>query len=406
MRAVGSLKHRVSELNILKSIEGGIVKSITRSSPNRRIGRIRLARFAVSAVALATTASLAGVAPAGASGLTTLNVAEVGGTYVATTLIGINAGIFKHYGLNLNLSYVAGTTVSIGDVLSGTSQVGFTSVGGILPADEAGDNLQLFTNVESSPTVLLDFPNNNDSLMVAQGSSITSPAQLVGQTVGLVNLAGTGALQAAIAVTQAGGKWSKVNTVVVPFANMPAEIANGTIAAAVEIQPFASDAGQKMLTNLDASTLGVPSSGYFATNSYIKANPGIIQAFAEAQQQSILYAAQHKNLITPTILAEASGLPASESSSFSTPTQIAFSTSLNPAGLVNYEDTAAAYGFLTGPVMPVSELVYTASGTPMTKLLFNSKAQYITTITCRKGKITHKVTMGNARCPAGYKKVG
>jgi NitT/TauT family transport system substrate-binding protein len=306
-----------------------------------------------------------------------LNVAEIGGSVLATTIIGENAGIFKHYGLNLNLSFVAGITPSIGDVLSGTAQIGFTSIGGLLPADEAGDNVQLIANVETDGTKLLAFPNNTDSLMVAAGSSITSPAQLVGKTVGLVNLVGTGALQADIAVTQAGGKWSQVSTVVVPFANMPAELANGTIAAAVEIQPFSSQSGQHLLTNLDASTIGVVPNAYFATNSYIAAHPSVIKAFAEAQQESILYTEAHQNKITPTILAEAAGVPTSEASQFTKPPVISFSTSLNPTGLIGYEDTAAAYGFLTGPVMPVSALVYTAPGTPMTTLLFNAAGKFV-----------------------------
>jgi NitT/TauT family transport system substrate-binding protein len=382
------------------------MKLINRKALPRGRGRAAIAKLAVGAVALSTTAamSLTGTSSA-ATSLTTVNVAEVGGTYVATTVIGMNAGIFRHYGLKLNLSFVPGTTVSIGDVLSGTSQVGFTSVGGIIPADEAGDKLQLFTNVESSPTALEPFPYNSDSLMVAAGSSITSPAQLDGKTVGFVNLAGTGALQADIAITQAGGHWSSVNKVVVPFANMPAEIANGTIAAAVEIQPFASQAGQQLLTNLDASTLGVPSSGYFASQTYILSHQALIQAFADAQQQSILYTQAHQSLITPAILAEAAGVPTTEASQFTVPKVTTFSTSLNPGGLKAYERIASVYGFLRGPIMLASELVYTPLGTPMTKLLFNAKGQYISTISCSKKHTIHKVTGVNPRCPAGYKKV-
>jgi NitT/TauT family transport system substrate-binding protein len=336
--------------------------------------------------------------------LTTINIAQISTSFGATTIIGENAGIFKHYGLQLNFNFVSSPPIGYAAVLSGTAQVAFASTGTLIPADMAGEGLKYISNVEVSSTNIPPFPNNADSLMVAAGSTITSPAQLVGKTLGLAVLVGGGALQAQIAVTTAGGDWSKVNKVQVPYANMPAEIANGTIAAAVENQPYLREAGQKQLVELD-STTPYTLTGYVASASYIASHKAIVNAFEEAQQQSILYTAAHLSKITPTILAEAAGLPASEASLFTVPGKINFSTNLFPQGILSYEKLMQTYGALAaGPLMPASAMTYTAPGTPMTKLLFNSAGKYIgkTTITCTKGKLTKKVTAVNPKCPAGY----
>jgi hypothetical protein len=186
---------------------------------------------------------------------------------------------------------------------------------------------------------------------------------------------------------------------------MAAEIANGTIAAAVEISPYNTQAGQQQLKDLDSTTTGAPPNGWVATAAYIATHKALINAFVEAQQQSILYTAAHFSKITPAILAEAAGVPASEASSFTVPTKINFSTSLNPPGILSYQKDMQTYGFLAvGPLMPVSALTYTAPGTPMTKLLFNAAGKFIVkkTITCVKGTLTRKVTGVNPKCPSGY----
>jgi NitT/TauT family transport system substrate-binding protein len=351
------------------------------------------------AVAVPTSASSA------STKLTTINVAAVPGAVLATTIIGENAGIFKHYGLVLNISHALSPLISFADLLSGTAQIGFASTGTLIPADVAGEGIKYISNVEVSSTNLIPYPNNFDSLMVATGSSITSAAQLVGKNLGLAVLTGQGALQAAVAVTQAGGDWSKVNLVAMPYANMAAEIANGTIAAAVEISPYNTQAGQQQLKDLDSTIAGAPLNGYVATAAYIASHKALINAFVMAQQQSILYTAAHFSKITPTILAEAAGVPVSEASSFTVPTKINFSTSLNLPGILSYEKVMQTYGFLAaGPLMPISALSYTAPGTPMTKLLFNATGKFIVkkTITCVKGKLTKKVTGVNPKCPSGY----
>jgi NitT/TauT family transport system substrate-binding protein len=316
----------------------------------------------------------------------------------------MDAGIFAHYGLKLNISFASSTVITNADVLSGHAQIGYSSTGTLIPADQAGAGLKYISNLEVSATKLTPFPGNNQSLMVAAGSTITSPAQLVGKTLGLGGLTGGGALEAAIAISTAGGDPSKVNKVVVPYADMPAEIANGTIAAAVEIAPYYTASGQQLLENLDQTVAGVADTGYVASAAYIATHLALVKAFAQAQQESILYTQANFSKITPALLARASGLPASEASSFTAPKALNFSTNLNPPGFLIFEAIREKYGFMTGPIMPIAALNYTAPGTPMTKLLFNSAGKYIgkTTITCAKGTLTKKVTAVSPRCPAGY----
>jgi NitT/TauT family transport system substrate-binding protein len=371
----------------------------------RAVMRSRVGALVVAGLTIAATAVAVPISVSSATSLTTLNVAEIGGSYEATTLIGENAGIFAHYGLKLNLSFVSSPTISYADLLSGSAQIGFASTGSLIPADMAGEGIKYITNIEPSPIHLLPYPNNKDSLMVATGSPITSAAQLAGKTVALANLSAGSEIFLAIAVTKAGGNISKVNLVSVPYANMAAEIANGTITAAVETAPYYTQAGQQQLENLDPLTPGSPGSAYAATASYIASHKALISAFVKAQQQSILYTAANFSKLTPTILAESAGVPVSEASSFTVPTKINFSTDLNPPGILSYQELMQTYGFLAaGPLMPISALSYTAPGTPMTKLLFNAAGKFIVkkTITCVKGKLTKKVTGVNPKCPSGY----
>jgi NitT/TauT family transport system substrate-binding protein len=368
-----------------------------------------LGRVSVSVVAGLTLTSMAAVVPSSVSSastkLTTLNVVLIGSSMDVPTVIGMDAGIFAHYGLKLNLSFVASPTIVAGDILGGTDQIGFLSTGALISADAAGEGIKYISNIEVNPSKFLPFPNNSYSLMVASGSSITSAAQLMGKTVGLGVLAGAEALQIAVAVTTAGGDWSKVNKVQVPYANMPAELANGTIAAAGEVQPFSTEPGQQLLTDLDETTAGDAQVGFSATAAYIASHPALVKAFAEAQQESILYTQANYSKITPVVLAQASGLPVSEASLFTVPTKIYFSTNLNPPGILSFEKIMQTYAFLAaGPLMPLSALVYTAPGTPMTKLMFNAAGKFIVkkTITCVKGTLTRRVTGISPKCPSGY----
>ncbi len=58
------------------------------------------------------------------------------------------------------------------------------------------------------------------------------------------------------------------------------------------------------------------------------------------------------------------------------PPKLVYSDDLAPSTIVKYEQFMHTYGFLNGPVLPLSEVSWIARGTPMKKALFNNFGKY------------------------------
>lgn len=180
------------------------------------------------------------------------------------------------------------------------------------------------------------------------------------------------------AVEKAGGNFNDVNITTVPFADMAAALKSGAVQAAFEVPPYiqlGEQAGeQQQLADLDSLTAGLTPQCYMATNVYIRTHKSLLTRFVQAQDQAILFAAAHPSEADAEIPV-VSGLPPAEAKA-SVPPKLVYTDELAPSTIVKYEQFMNTYGFLEGPVLPLSYVAWVARGTPMKKLYFSPSGKY------------------------------
>jgi NitT/TauT family transport system substrate-binding protein len=308
--------------------------------------------------------------------LTTLNIGEVPFYANIPLALGEKVGIFAHYGLQVNLQPASNVNVIIANLHSGHQQLGFVTTPLLLKADEAGQDVKCVTPLGPANNVNQAYPEN--AVMVAKGSNITSLAQLSGKTVGLNELEGSNELYLEAGVTAAGGNFASIKLATVPFADMAAALKSGAIQAGFEVPPFITSgeqAGdQQLLADLDSVTSPWTTDCYAATSSYISANTALLTRFAQAEDQSILYAAAHPSEALAEI-GTVSGLSA-QAAKADVPPDIVYTDNLAAATLITYADFMGKYHDLNGPALTQSEIAWVAPGTPATKLLFADGGKY------------------------------
>lgn len=348
----------------------------TRHGRRRRVTRVVGATSTLAL--LASVGGLGSTLPrANAQSLYSITIAEQPFNGLAATQLGQDKGIFAHYGLKVTLKPVSTVAVITAEVQSGQAQIGYGVLAITDNAIEKGVGVKCVAPVENKAEPIKGYPQG--AFMVAKNSPIKSASQLEGKTVGLPALQGPDYLEAKEAVTVAGGKWTSVKTAAIGFADMNAALHSGEIQAANEVSPFIEQglaSGEtRILTDFDTYLAGLTGQCYMASNSFISKNKTILDKFVQAQDQSILFASKHPAEANAEI-AKVSGLPASAVKG-SLPPKIFYSDNLAPATMVKYEQWQKKWGGLEGAVLPASKLAYIAPGTPMTKLLFNSRGKYI-----------------------------
>jgi len=329
----------------------------------------------VVAVAVTTGTTVAAGAKASPK-LTSLTLEDVPFYANAPLALAQKVGIFAHYGLKVTLETAANVNVILADLHSGLSQLGFATTPLVLNADEAGQGVKCVSPMGPANIVNPAFPQN--AVMVAKNSDISSLKQLQGSTVGLNQLAGSNELYLQVGVQKAGGDFSQVKLATVPFADQSAALASGLIKAAFEVPPFIQQgeaAGQtKLLANLDSVTAPDTTECYVATNGYIASHASVINRFAQAEDQAILYAKAHPAAMKAEI-SPVSGL--SQSSALAlVPPKIVMTDSLAPATMVDYESLMVTAKALNGSPIPAKQFTYIAPGTPMKKLLFGKGGKF------------------------------
>ena len=350
----------------------------SRRGARRRLGALAgcLALSGALTGALTTGVGASARPQASTQKLTTLDLAEVPFYAYAATWLGQRVGIFRHYGINIVLNPASNVNIILAELHSNQDQIGFTSTALLLSADETGQGVKCVAPLDTVNEPDPSYPAN--ALMVAANSSITSLKQLDGKTVALNQPAGSNQLFLKAAVEQAGGNYSSINVTTVPFADMAAALKSGAVDAAFEVPPFiqtGEKAGeQKMLKDLDYLTAGLTPDCWMATNTYIAHHKGLLTRFVQAQDQSILYAAQHKTAADNQI-PYTSGLPASEALA-ALPPKLVYGDDLAPSTIVQYELFMHRFGALNGKVMPLGQVAWVAKGTPMKKLYFSSNGRY------------------------------
>ncbi|HEX3779974.1 MAG TPA: ABC transporter substrate-binding protein [Pseudonocardiaceae bacterium] len=204
-------------------------------------------------------------------------------------------GLFKAQGLNPVVKVFASGPAMYPDLVNGSLDIAQGNYVNYFQAVAAGtlDAKVIADAYSGTPTsfVLLTPPN----------SPIKTPADLAGKTIATQAPGNIVELLLRSLLASNNVDPNSPHYVPIHFPDMPNALKTGTVDAAVDFEPFITEAerdfGAKepfpLITN---ATNGMPLSGYFATSKFINANPKTIAAFQRAMVQASAKAASRSEL--------------------------------------------------------------------------------------------------------------
>lgn len=334
---------------------------------------VLLAAMAVAATACSSSASSSSSTPAATTGASSTSAATGASSSAPATVTNVtlgyvpysddaslfyaeDSGIFRQHGLNVNFVAQASPVAVEASMASGTEQFGFITTPVLINLASKGVSAKCVSLVDGNqPSIAAD---DSTVLVAAKGSGITSIKDLAGKNVAEVQLTSLNSLAVEVLAKQAGINPSSVHQIAIPFAQMPAALAQGRVQAAVIVAPFASTATSEGATVLTHPNVDLFPNGTVtcldAMGSYISANPTIVSEFRAAMDQSIAYSKTHEATVKQTLVKGLSLTPAVAAQQILATN---FSTTFNVASISTIENYMKEFGEITSEP-PASSLFW------------------------------------------------
>ena len=324
---------------------------------------MRSARFAVgvllAAVAVAASAcsssssssstpasSSTGGAASSSASVTNVTLGYVPYSDDASLFYAQNSGIFRQHGLNVSFVAQASPVAVEASMASGTEQFGFITTPVLINLASKGVNVKCVSSVDGSePSIAAD---DSTVLVAAKGSGITSVKDLAGKNVAEVQLTSLNSLAVEILAKQAGINPTSIHQIAIPFAQMPAALAQGRVQAAVIVAPFAGTATSEGATVITHPNVDLFPNGTVtcldAMGSYISANSNVVSEFRAAMDQSIAYSKTHQAQVKQTLV---KGLSLSPAVAAAQILATNWNSSFNLASITMIENYMKEFGVIT-----------------------------------------------------------
>ncbi|WP_027367872.1 ABC transporter substrate-binding protein [Desulfocurvibacter africanus] len=271
--------------------------------------------------------------------------------YVADEL-----GYFRENGLKVHLRPIKGGPLIAMAVESGDLDVGWSNTVSLAVAHDKGFDFAILAPGAEQTTG----PDHcTHSLLVARNSGLRSMGDLAGRTVAVNALANINDLAVKALLAEQGLDYSRVRLVEVPFPQMEAALASGSVQAALLTEPFITAALRKGTAEILVRTPhGVFGKRFlvatwFSRRAWIKAEPAKAEAFRKAVLRASDYIAANPESARD-ILARRAGIDPSLARGISLPLFPAESLEPELQGVI---DQAYKYGLIKRPISPGSLLM-------------------------------------------------
>jgi NitT/TauT family transport system substrate-binding protein len=256
----------------------------------RILAVVAVAAMLSSAAACTSDDDKPGPKPSG----TTINLGVIPIVDVAPVYLGRQKGFFSSRGIDLNLVPEQGGAPIVKGVLSGRYQFGFSNVTSLMAAQSSGAPLKAVANgVASTGRLGRDF----SAVMVADGSPIRSPRDLVGKRVAVNTLKNIGDTTVRQSVRKDGGDAKNITFEAMPFSDMPGALRSGRVDAVWVVEPQLSETltqgGQVIASNFVDTAPDLTVALYFTGTATIAKDPALVARFTAAVNESLRYASGH-----------------------------------------------------------------------------------------------------------------
>jgi NitT/TauT family transport system substrate-binding protein len=256
-------------------------------------------RLVLAALPVVLAAAALGGVAAGAPGATVTTV-TVNTLPIANALpldLGIQKGFFSAQGIEIKKNTLQSGNDIVLALANNNGDIGYIGYTPAMIGRTQGIPISVVAASETEGTSDADNWQN----VVARSSSIRTPADLVGKTIALNALKGVAEVVVRGALDKLGVDSSQVKYTVVPFPVMPTALANGQVDAVHTPEPFMSQilAAGGHIVLAPGPVLGkyFPNGCYCAREDWVRKNPGLVQRFRTAMNQSLVYANSHPDEI-------------------------------------------------------------------------------------------------------------
>ena len=307
-----------------------------------------------SSSAAAGGTSSAGASSAGTPGsVTNVTLGYVPYSDDASLFYAQDSGIFRKHGLNVTFVAQASPVAVEASMASGQEQFGFITTPVLINLASKGVGVKCVSTVDGNePT---NPANDTTVLVAAKGSGIKSIKDLAGKNVAEVQLTSLNSLSVMVLAKQAGIDPHSIHQIAVPFAQMPAALAQGRVQAAVIVAPFTQTALGEGATVLTHPNQVLFPNGTLtcldAMASYISANPKVISEFRAAMDEAITYSATHQAEVKQSLVKGLSLTPAVAAKQILATN---FSTTFNQASITQIANDMKAFGIISTTPDPSS----------------------------------------------------
>jgi NitT/TauT family transport system substrate-binding protein len=237
-----------------------------------------------------------------AAGSTKVTVGVLPILDVAPLYLGVQKGIFTKHGLDVSIKAAQGGAAIVPAILNGEMQFGFSNVVSLLTAREKSIPIISVAGGSSSTG---NADQDINAVLVSKGSTLKTAKDLEGKKVAINALNNIGDVTISTAVKKAGGDPTKINFVEVPFPDMPAQLASGTVDAAWESEPFRTqilDAGGRILfNNLTETYPTLQIAQWFTSEKVKQEKPEVVANFVAAMNESMEYATAHTDEVRASL---------------------------------------------------------------------------------------------------------
>jgi NitT/TauT family transport system substrate-binding protein len=304
-------------------------------------------------LALALALSGAGAARA-ADTLIPLEVGTMPGDASAEVYYGVEQGFFKAEGLDVHVTGFTNAPAQAAAVIAGTIAVGNGGVGSVAVARERGILERVI-----APASVYDPKALTAVLMVAKDSPVKSAAELNGKIIGTNGLQDQAQLESMLWLEKHGADLKTIKFVEVPFPAMAGALQQHRIEAALMVEPLITAGSADVQTFGDAMGAIAPhfiTTGWFAGDAWLQANPDVAARFVRAMLRVAVWANAHHAESAQILVRSAKLDPAIAAKM----TRSTYGTSLDPALMQPVLDMFVHFGVLAKP-MSAADLAWQAS---------------------------------------------
>ena len=224
-----------------------------------------------------TGAALAAPSLSAAADLTPIKMAGVPEDSATTVLYGIQSGLFKPYGLDVDMQPQHNGPSVMSGVVGGSYQVGKSSTPPLIAAFSKGLPFTIIM-----PAGIYDTRAPIASLLVATESPIKKAADLNGKTIAVGALNDIHSLAVLAWMDKNGGDITSIKFVEIPIGEIPVAIEQGRVVAGSANEPVLSAAladgkVKSIAHHFDGIAPRFMYTAWFTTKTYASANAAIVK---------------------------------------------------------------------------------------------------------------------------------